>query len=304
MRLVLLAALLLLTTPVLAQTPPAESTPPNKAFSVKVQGLDPTVAKQLSEEEILKDVKFNVQRTEKNVTFSICKGATCEEKSGSTREALADLVNVAITQQNRLGFISNTVRRLSTNSNAIDLDRFLALLKQIYPTIDFNDPQVLKAFRKTAKNLSGYLGGILTEPSSIALFALIEPEIAVRGRLLALQNQLQRQGSLDADSNTRVQKQIDDLKAVLGEGLSGDVTDQQDKLVAMQKALKEQGVPIPSSPVGAKVLVDQLYDRFQEITKGKELPTPVDLAVIDRAGVVNSFFAKLDDRITQLENQP
>jgi hypothetical protein len=301
MPLRLMTMLLLLITPAAwAQSAPPT---PSKSFSIQVESLDPTVSKKLSEQEILKDVNFSVKRAERGFSVSVTKGKP-EDNTGETRAFLADLVTTAITQQNRLGFISQTVRRLSSSSSGIPLDRFLALLQKVYPDVDFNDPQVLKVFRKTAKTLQGYFGGMLTEPSATAIFALIEPETAVRGRIISLQNQLKRLGTDDAEASARLQSKIDALKQVLGEGLTGDVTNQGESLAAMQNVLKDQGVPIPTSATGAKVLVDQLYDRFKEITAGKNLPIVVDLATVDRSGAVNNFFTKLDERIAQLDAKP
>ncbi|WP_218079838.1 hypothetical protein [Anthocerotibacter panamensis] len=309
--LILSLVLSILVPPLWAQDPQPSPRPTQPAsFSVGVEAVDTQLDRRLSPQEMLKAINLTVDPKGGSYTFSICrdeKGGGCAhspEIEEGARKGLTELVTLAITQQNRLGWISQVVRRniRSRDSPEPDIDKLLNLLQAVYPEVNFKDPQALKVLRKNGKTLLDTFAGVLTEPSSIALFALIEPQLALESRIVALQGQLAHRGSWDPAGNQRLQTQIAQLQTVLGEGIQGDATNQTEQLRAMQTVLKEQGVPIPRTPEGGRVLVGQLFQRFAQITEGQNLPQLVDVVKLDRSGTFIKGFSKLDERIRQLNS--
>ncbi|MBC8121819.1 MAG: hypothetical protein H7Y22_08295 [Gemmatimonadaceae bacterium] len=291
--LVLLALILALTPPVLAQ--------PTPVFSVGAES-DARLSNRLSERALLKNFILSFQQKPER------------------KERLVGAVTLAITQQQRLGLISQFVRQgfLRMAGLEPDVDRYLSFLQKNNPDVDFKDPQVLQMVRTSSESLGRTMGGLLLEPSSIALFALIEPELAARGRLIALQMQLERRGSWDPAGNLRLEEQIAALKQVLADETTLNTpgsatptppeanglapTQSKERLLAMQQLLKDQGVPVPTSAEGGRILVDQLFQRVGDISEGKNLPVPIDLVRVDPSGLLGRAFSSLDARIAQLED--
>lgn len=290
--LVLLALILALSPPVLAQ--------PTPVFSVGAES-DARLSNRLSERALLKNFISSFQQKPER------------------KERLVGAVTLAITQQQRLGLISQFVRQgfLRLAGLEPDVDRYLGFLQKNNPDLDFKDPQVLQMVRNSSESLGRTMGGLVLEPSSIALFALIEPELAARGRLIALQRQLERRGNWDPEGNLQLEEQIAALRQVLANeppldapgaattspGANGLAPVQsKEHLLAMQQLLKDQGVPIPTSAEGGRILVDQLFQRVGDISEGKNLPVPIDLARVDPSGLLGRAFSSLDARIAQLED--
>ncbi len=214
------------------------------------------------------------------------------------RERLREGVTLVLNQQQRLTLLrqasQDAVSRLG--SAGLNLEQLIAAVQKDNPDINFQDPQVLRTIRTSAASLVSTLGGVLVEPTSIALMALINPELAVRGQQLSLQAQLARRAD-----NAQLQAQLMALQQVVG---SGSPELSQPQLEAMQAALKAQNVPIPATPEGGQVLVDQLYRRLADLCIGRKPLVTVDLIPLDPSGVLGQFFSQLDARIAELEANP
>jgi len=215
---------------------------------------------------------------------------------------VVDVISFATGQQQRIGFVSAIVRQAFGRVALLqpDIDRYLNFLRKRYPDIDFRDPNVLSVLKGNSQSLSRTVGGLLIEPNSVALFALIEPELAARGRLVGLENYLSRRGTWDPEGNRRIQEQIDQLRAAIGDGIKDPIADQE-RLIALQKLLKDQGVPIPSSAEGVQILVESILGRVTDISQGRNLPAPMDLTRLDPSGLVQRGLQGLEDRISAAE---
>jgi hypothetical protein len=176
----------------------------------------------------------------------------------------------------------------------------LNFLRRRYPEVDFQDPEVLSVLKSSSGKLSRTIGGLMVEPNAVALFALIDPELAARGRLTALEEQLSHRGTWDPPGNARLQAQIDALKQAIGEGVK-DPLGEERRLFALQALLRDQGVPIPNSAEGGQILVESLLGRAADISNGKNQPIAIDLVRLDPTGLVKRAFSSLEERIVAAE---
>lgn len=273
---------LLLTQPVglLAQT--AEPVVP--LFKLDTQVTDGSIDRKLSERELLKSFVLYWQA------------------DPNRQRRLIELISFLAGQQSRLGFVTMLVRQGFDKVSLLqpDIDRFFNFLRKRYPDVDFKDPEVLSVVKSSSGKLSRTMGGLIAEPNSVALFALIDPELAARGRITALEDYLAHRGTWDPQGNLQIQGQIDALKTAIGEGIKNPLTE-QDRLYALQKLLRDQGVPIPTSADGAQLLVESIVGRATDVSEGKNLPAPMDLARLDPTGLVQRAFQSLEDRIVTAE---
>ncbi len=279
---------LLTTTAVQAQQTPSTdpstpSTKPTRVFELNTQS-SPKDSKQFSEQELLKSF------------------VAWWQSEPNRQRKLVGVVSLAVGQQQRIGWVTGLVRQgvSQYSQRTPDLDKFINFLHKRYPEVNFQDPDVLNSLHISATKLTRTIGGLFTEPSGVALFALIDPELATRGRLVAMQSYLSRRGIWDPQGNVQIQGQIDALQQVLGEGVKNPLGEEE-RLVAMQSLLKDQGVPIPNTAEGAEILVDQMLSRAIDIANGHNLPIPVDGTRLDPSGLVDKVLRSLDERITAAE---
>lgn len=285
----LLVLCLLTTTAVQAQQTPSTD-PPTAPSSKPARVFDLSTKsggqgnKQFSEQELLKSF------------------VAWWQSEPNRQRKLVGVVSLAVGQQQRIGWITGLVRQGVGQyaQRTPDLDKFINFLRKRYPETNFQDPDVLNAVHMSATKLTRTLGGLFTEPSGVALFALIDPELATRGRLVAMQSYLSRRGTWDPQGNVQIQGQIDALQQALGEGVKNPLAEEE-RLVAMQSLLKDQGVPIPNTVEGAEILVDQMLSRAIDISNGHHLPIPVDGTLLDPSGLVDKALRSLDERITTAE---
>lgn len=280
---------LLTTTAVQAQQTPSTDPPtalsakPARVFDLSTKSGGQS-SKQFSEQELLKSF------------------VAWWQSEPNRQRKLVGVVSLAVGQQQRIGWVTGLVRQGIGQyaQRTPDLDKFINFLRKRYPETNFQDPDVLNALHMSATKLTRTLGGLFTEPNGVALFALIDPELATRGRLVAMQSYLSRRGTWDPQGNVQIQGQIDALQQALAEGVKNPLAEEE-RLVAMQSLLKDQGVPIPNTAEGAEILVDQMLNRAIDISNGHNLPIPVDGTRLDPSGLVDKALRSLDERITAVE---
>jgi hypothetical protein len=280
---------LLATTAVQAQQTPSTdpTTPPSaqptRSFELNTQ-IGGKASNQFSEQELLKSF------------------VAWWQSEPNRQRKLVGVVSLAVGQQHRIGWVTGLVRQGFGQyaQRTPDLDKFINFLRKRYPEVNFQDPDVLNTLHISATKLTRTLGGLFTEPSGVALFALIDPELATRGRLIAMQSYLSRRGTWDPQGNVQIQGQINALQQVLGDGIK-DPLGEEERLIAMQSLLKDQGVPIPNTSEGAKILINQMLGRAIDISNGHNLPIPVDGTQLDPSGLVDKALRSLDERITAAE---
>jgi hypothetical protein len=269
------------------QTPPTDPTTPSakptRTFELNTQIVG-KASNPFSEQEVLKSF------------------IAWWQSEPNRQRKLVGVVSLAVGQQRRIGWVTGLVRQGVSQyaQRTPDLDKFINFLRKRYPEVNFQDPEVLNNLHISATKLTCTLGGLFTEPSGVALFALIDPELATRGRLIAMQSYLSRRGTWDPQGNVQIQGQIDALQQVLGDGVKNPLGEEE-HLVAMQRLLKDQGVPIPNTAEGAEILIDQMLSRTIAISNGRNLPIPVDGTQLDPSGLVNKALRSLDERITAAE---
>jgi hypothetical protein len=281
----LLVLSLLTTTAVQAQQTlsTAPSAKPTRVFELNTQSV-PKDTKQFSEQELLKSF------------------VAWWQSEPNRQRRLVGVVSLAVGQQQRIGWVTGLVRQgvNQYSQRTPDLDKFINFLRKRYPEVNFQDPDVLNSLHVSATKLTRTIGGLFTEPSGVALFALIDPELATRGRLVAMQSYLSRRGTWDPQGNVQIQGQIEALQQALGEGVKNPLAEEE-RLIAMQSLLKDQGVPIPNTAEGAEILVDQMLSRAIDISNGHNLPIQVDGTRLDPSGLVDKALRSLDERITAAE---
>ncbi|UFP92792.1 hypothetical protein [Gloeobacter morelensis] len=216
------------------------------------------------------------------------------------REGFAFVVGLVTGQQQRMPFISSAVRRVYNRVIATEpnLDKLLAAVAASNPDIDITDPRVLKILRRNGAELVNTLMGILAEPNSIALLALVEPDLAARAYQLSLKNRLERRGTWDPPGNAQLEKQIAAIEAELTAPGRGE----EERLVALQRLLRDQGIPIPDTIEGGQYLAERLFVRFEEVLDGKNRPVTIDVIGRDPTSGLAKLFARLDERIARLES--
>lgn len=285
----LLLVLSLLATPAVQaqQTPPTDPTTPSakptRTFELNTQ-IGGKSSSQFSEQELLKSF------------------VAWWQSEPNRQRKLVGVVSLAVGQQQRIGWVTGLVRQGVGQyaQRTPDLDKFINFLHKRYPEVNFQDPDVLNSLHISATKLTRTLGGLFTEPSGVALFALVDPELATRGRLVAMQSYLSRRGTWDPQGNVQIQGQIDALQQALGDGVKNPLGEEE-RLVAMQSLLKDQGVPIPNTAEGAKILIDQMLGRAIDISNGRNLPILVDGTKLDPSGLVDKALRSLDERISAAE---
>ncbi|MBW4699465.1 MAG: hypothetical protein KME03_16520 [Aphanocapsa lilacina HA4352-LM1] len=217
------------------------------------------------------------------------------------REGFAFVVGLVTGQQQRMPFISSVVRRVYNRVIATEpnLDKLLAAVAKSNPDTDLTDPRVLKILRRNGAELVNTLMGILAEPNAIALLALVEPDLAARAYQLSLKNRLERRGNWDLPGNLQLERQI----AAIEQELTVPGRSEEARLVALQRLLKDQGIPIPDSIEGGQYLADRLFVRFEEVLDGKSRPVAIDVIGRDPNSGLAKLFARLDERIARLEGE-
>lgn len=265
------------------QDPPLSSSKPARVFDLSTKSGGQG-SKQFSEQELLKNF------------------VAWWQSDPNRQHKLSWIAGLAVTQQGRIGWVTSLVRQGFARyaQRTPDLDKFIDFLHKRYPEVNFQDPEVLNTLHISSTKLTRTLGGLFTEPSGVALFALIDPELATRGRLIALQEYLAHRGTWDPQGNVQIQGQIDALQQVLGDGVK-DPLAEEERLVAMQTLLKDQGVPIPDTSKGAEILIDLMLNRTIDISNGRNYPIPVDGTRLDPSGLVDKALRSLDERITAAE---
>ncbi|WP_287129075.1 hypothetical protein [Candidatus Cyanaurora vandensis] len=288
-----LLGLLWLAGPSLAQT----------NLTVGIETVTTKVKERLGDQELLKaaGLTASAQNPLLQRTLGPSFAGTPEERERA-KEQFTSVVVLAITQQNRLDFISGFVKQIlsSMSNQEPDLDKYLEILQERNPDIDFKDPQVLKVLRGNLARLTNNFAGLAVEPNSLALLALVEPEFAVQVQLYALQTRLADRGTWDPEGNDRLTAQIASLEDALKDQTGP--TDQ--RLIRLQNTLKAQNIPIPSTPAGGRILVDQNFQRLERVLAGKDLPLTLPVVEQDRTGLIYKTFSRLDERIRQLEAIP
>lgn len=266
-------------------------------LSVGAEATTSEVSRRLSGRELLKKLRLNldVQTPLGKYLVNIADDADVER----AKNQFAGIVALIVGQQQRLPMISQVVHRGLDKVNGVDpdLDKLLAALAAGYPDLNFQDPQVLKVLHRNSALLVNTTAGVLAEPNSLGLFALIEPELAARFYLVSLQDRLAARGDWDPLGNARLKDQIDQLDRAL----SVSDPDSGQRLVRLQNLLKDMGILVPNTAEGGRILVDKVFNRFQEILDGKNLPATVDVVSRSQQTLLGKFFDKLDARIAQLQ---
>ncbi len=284
-------------SPLLAQTQGAS---PPRSFNLDVQTVDPGLSRRFAGLELIRDIDVTVGLPLPIGRWN-AKLGTRPENLEFAKAGLTRVVGIAVGQQQRLEPISGIVKKVIASIGTVEpnMDRLVAALQKRYPDLDFNDPQVLKVVRKSIVGVADTMSGLMVEPSSVALFALVEPDLAVRSQLLSLKTQLARRGDWDPPGNVRLQEKIAELERVTAASYESEDL----RLIALQNALKDQGIPIPNTMEGGQLLVEKMFSRFSEVLDGKNLPITVSGIEEDPSGLYAKFLTRFDERIAKLEAQ-